>query len=87
MYRSFDVWKRKDERTLARYRCFEVLPDKGFCVQSLDLYSLPVDEKQLRQLDEQFLTLLTEVAPEDRSQLHPTIAEAIAAHDREFENG
>jgi hypothetical protein len=84
LYRSIDVWRRLPD-SLARYRCFEVLPAKGYCVQSADFYrpGQPA-EVRVRELEAQYLELLAEEAPERRSKPYPTLELAIEAHDREF---
>ncbi len=84
MYKAIDVWKRKDG-VIVRFRCFEVMPSRGYCVQSADFYSIPLDREQIPRLEKQFLELLLEEAPEVRGGLFPTIEEAIAAHERDFE--
>jgi hypothetical protein len=86
MYKSIDIWKRLDGKTLVRYRCFEILASNRFCVQSSDHYRLPLDEPQLAQADRQFLELLIEEAPEARAETYPTLEEAIRMHDRDFGN-
>ena len=86
MYKSIDVWKRLDGKTLVRYRCFQILTSNRFCVQSADFYHLPLDEVQLAQFDHQFLELLCEEAPEIRAETYATLEEAINVHDLEFEN-
>jgi len=86
MYKSIDVWKRLDEKTMVRYRCFQILISHRFCVQSTDFYHLPLDEAQLAQFDRQFLELLCEEAPEVRAETYATLEEAIRMHDQEFEN-
>jgi hypothetical protein len=84
MYRSIDIWARREDGTVVRYRCFELLPDRTYCVQSADFFRLPLDDNQVRQLDRQFMELLLEEPPEIRAGAYSTIAEAIAAHDRDF---
>jgi hypothetical protein len=84
LYRAIDVWRRVDDKTAVRYRCFECLPLGGFCVQSADFYSLPLDEAQERDLARQALELLIETAPDERADVHPTLEAAIEAHDRDF---
>jgi len=86
MYKSIDIWKRLDGKTLVRYRCFEILASNRFCVQSSDYYYLPFDEPQLSQSDRQFLELLIGEAPEARAETYPTLEEAIRMHDRDFGN-
>ena len=85
-YRPVDVWIRQSERTVARYRCLEVFPERQFCVQSKDFYHAPFREVDSLQLDRQFIELLAEVPPESRSDLFGTVEEAIRAHDRSFED-
>jgi len=53
-------------------------------VQSADFYRLPLDTKQLANLDSQFMQLFLEQAPSNRTTEHQTLEEAIAAHDKDF---
>lgn len=84
MFKAIDIWKRLNDATAARYRCFQRLIDSQFCVQSADYYHLPLREEQVRTLDRQFLELFIEEAPDQRSSLYPTLEEAIAMYDLEF---
>jgi hypothetical protein len=84
LYRPFDIWRRIDSTRILRYRCFEILPEKKFCVQSADFFSSPVNESQKRSLEKQAFELFLECSPEDRSELFDTIEGAIEAHDRDF---
>ncbi|NJL35476.1 MAG: hypothetical protein HC840_31005 [Leptolyngbyaceae cyanobacterium RM2_2_4] len=43
-------------------------------------------EKQIKALDNQFLELFIEESPDQRSSLHPTLQEAIAQYDQDFES-
>ena len=81
---EINVWKRIDEHTLARYRCFQLLPQNRFCVQSVDFYRPLLDESQIRQFDKQHLELLLEESPELRAGDYETLEDAITAHDQEF---
>jgi hypothetical protein len=85
LYKSVDVWQRK-ENAVARYRCFHILPDDLYSVQSLDFYRPLFSDQMVSGLNKQFLELLTEEAPELRSAGSASLAEAIAAFDREFGN-
>ena len=85
LYKVVDVWKRKKE-TVVRYRCFEVLPDHTFCVQSADYYRPPFSSTQTGHQDKQFMELLMEEAPDSRSKPFPSLEEAIRAFDRDFTN-
>jgi hypothetical protein len=84
-YKALDVWARKNGKAVVRYRCFQLLPDGGYSVQSADHYHAPFDGIRAGQLDKQFLELFSEEAPEARSPLFPTVDEAIRAFVREFE--
>lgn len=83
-YRAIDIWKRLDGSTAIRCRCFESLQSKRYCVQSADFYRLPAADEQASNLDTQFLELFIEQEPPSRSSEYPTLAEAIAAHDKDF---
>lgn len=70
---------------LTRYRCFETLPEGRYCVQSADFYPQPAKEpKQDSWLERQFLELLAEQAPDERTSTFATVEEAIAAHESDF---
>jgi hypothetical protein len=96
LYRAIDVWKRVDDETLARYRCFEVLPDKGFCVHTVEFHRPPFSASQTENFETHFLEKLLEGELEECSALSPsfgatrrggffaTLLDAINAHDREF---
>jgi len=87
LYKEISVWKRVDEKTVLRYRCFQVLPDEKYCVQSADYYSLPLDKTQTNYLSEQFVELLIEERPEIRAEkLYGSLQEAIFAHDKSFQS-
>lgn len=47
LYRQFDVWKKIDEKVLAIFRCFEILENNMFCVQSADYFYYPFNDTQL----------------------------------------
>ena len=74
---------RLDGRAL-RYRCFQVIPGEGFCIQSADFYKLPIDAEQTHFLDRQFVDLVIEQAPDERSVTFPSLEDAIAHRDQEF---
>ena len=83
-YRAIDVWKRLDGTSAVRYRCFECLQSKRFCVQTADFYRLPTDGKQVSFVNSQFVELFIEQEPSSRSPEYPTLEEAIAAHEESF---
>ena len=80
-YRAIDVWERKDGRTVVLYRCFESLNSGRYCVQSADFY---YDGKLSANLDSEFIELLTEQDPAQRSGEYDSLKAAIAAHKRDF---
>src|SRR5215472_6771855 len=84
MFRSIDVWKILNAQTLVRYRCFQLLTNNRYCVQSADFYTLPLDESRVRSLEAQFVELLIEQRPDERTDTFASLQEAIAHHDEEF---
>lgn len=84
LYKAVDVWARIEPGRVARYRCFEILPLGRYCVQSKDFYSIPLEPDLIRQLDAQFLQLLSEIPPLERDLTYQTLEEAIRAHDEDF---
>lgn len=84
LYRQIDVWEREAGGRLVRYRCFELLPNLGFCVQSADSFHSEMDHSQSQFLELNALQLLREESPTDRSGVHPTLGDAIAAHKKEL---
>ena len=85
MFRAIDVWKRLDDGGLARFRCFEILPDRRYCVQSVDFYYDPSDAKRIQESEQQFLELLLEAAPNQENETYATLEEAIANHELDFQ--
>jgi hypothetical protein len=83
LFRAIDVWQRRPSGQLVRYRCFQVLPDGGYCVQSADFH--PQDARQTQFLETQYLELLSELDPDERSKVHPSLEEAIEAHQTQFD--
>jgi hypothetical protein len=81
LYRAIDVWERKNNGTVVRYRCLQSLTTGRFSVQSADCF---IDGKMSAGLDTQFLELFAEQEPSERSGEHETIETAIAAHKRDF---
>lgn len=83
LFRAIDVWQRRPDGQLVRYRCFQVLPEGGYCVQSADFH--PQDARQTELLETQYLELLSEISPDERSKVHSSLEEAIQAHQAEFD--
>lgn len=84
LYKLTTVCRRLSPREAVLYRCFELLPGQGFVVQSADRVRLPLGAEELRHHEMQFWELFCEVSPEERGKSYPSIEEAIAAFDAEF---
>ncbi len=86
-FQEFNVWKRIDDTSVMRYRCFRVLPDEGYYVQSADNFYYPLDQKQVIQLECSFVDSLFQDGLEAISQneLRKTLEEAIAFFEEGFE--
>ena len=84
LYKSLDVWQRKGLDCAVRFRCFEIVGENKFCVQSVDYFNLPITDEKLKQMDKQFLELIIEVPPEERSEVYPTLKEAISRYEEDF---
>ena len=84
LYRPIDVWRRASADTLVRYRCFEVVGESRFCVQSADFIGIPLVEHKLLEFERNWFELLAEVAPDERARTFSTLDEAINDHEAEF---
>jgi hypothetical protein len=84
LYKTIDVWRKKGNDCAIRYRCFEILGENKFCIQSVDYFYLPFAKKEVKQLERQFVELFIEVAPEERNDCFSTIEEAIKSYDDTF---
>jgi hypothetical protein len=80
LFRAIDVWQRKGDSELVRFRCFQSLSTGKYAVQSQDHYHTPIDQKQISYLDNNFLELLFEQSPCERSTTYNSLSEAVAAH-------
>lgn len=81
LYKAIDVWERRDNRTVVRYRCFESLAMGKFSVQSADFYH---SDDRVGSSDRQFIELFMDDDPETRSGSYDSLVDAVAAHKREF---
>jgi hypothetical protein len=79
------IWEPVDDKTAVRYRCLMNQATQKVSVQSADIYRLPIEPEQVRQFDAQFVELLCECDPSERAGSLDSIAEAIAAHKRSFD--
>ena len=83
LYRYIAVWERLD-RQLVRFNCFELLSKQEFVVQSADFFSGTGGPKQDETHFENFLELLIEDAPANRTTSFKTLEEAILQHKHDF---
>jgi len=86
LYRLINVCRRLSDNEAVLYRCFELIPEGGFVVQSADRIRLPVSQEHMQHHERQLWELFCEVSPEERSRPFASIEEAIAAFDAEFGN-
>jgi hypothetical protein len=85
-YREVSVWKRLNDTSAVRYRCFEDLERRLFTVQSADRYHLPINDEMFRQHARQAIELQLEEDPFDRAGVFGSLIEAIEHHERMFED-
>lgn len=86
MYRLINVFRRISAEKAIIYRCFELIPEGGFVVQSADWINLPVRAESMNHHERQLWELFCEEAPDQRSVPYASLEEAIAAFDAEFGN-
>lgn len=85
LYETVDVWKRISKSELVCYRCFRNIATNKYSVQSADFYPLPMEPTQAANLEKQYLELLAEQTPGERTGGEfDSLTAAIEAHDREF---
>ncbi len=84
LFKAVDVWQRRGNTELVRYRCLQSLKTEKYSVQSEDHYHSPLDAKQAANLDRQFLELMLEMPPSERLGEYDSLSEAIAAHVQSF---
>ncbi|HYO54610.1 hypothetical protein [Archangium sp.] len=86
LYKMLNVCRRLSDKEAVIYRCFELIPGRGFVVQSADRINLPVSMDDMRYQERQLWELFCEEALDQRSVPYASIEEAIAAFDAEFGN-
>jgi hypothetical protein len=84
IYQAFDVWKRISKARAVRYRCFRELSSGRFSVQSADFHGVPLDPKQVADLEKQYVELFAEQDPDERAGSFDSLEAAIEAHDKDF---
>lgn len=86
LYRAIDVWKQYDTNTIVIFRCFEIIGEGKFMVQSADFMTCNTMNSDIRLFEKQKIELFIEQPPENRSGVYPSLEEAIIAHNKEFFN-
>ena len=86
LLQAIDVWRRLDTGALVRYRCFLVLPNRGYFVQSADFYypDKPNDDKKDKFLQNEFIDHLASRA--ELPDLYDNLEDAISKHDSDFKD-
>lgn len=84
LFEQINIWHRVDDSESVCYRCFRLIPDGGYCVQSADFFTLNQVGKQ--DFNRQQIELFLEQSPDVRSGLWPTLDEAIKKFHEEFES-
>ena len=83
-YQQIITWRRLSDSAAVRYVCFLNLQTLLYAVQSADFYSLPLDNSTQSFHDRQLIELFIEISPRDRCEWHPSLMEAMDAHDAAF---
>ncbi|WP_044563323.1 hypothetical protein [Azospirillum sp. B4] len=86
LFQEVMVWKRLENGTAraVRYTCFQDVATGRYAVQSADFFHLPVPDDQLAFFARQQVELFIEMPVTGRCAWFDTLAEAIAAHDQDF---
>jgi len=84
-YKEINIWKPIDSKIVARYRCFEVLPDGKFFVQAKDYIYEDSDKTDRENLEMYFIESLSKENFEKMAkEACLTINEAIVKHEIDF---
>ncbi|WP_137940370.1 hypothetical protein [Chitinivorax sp. B] len=84
LFQEVMIWRMVEEGAAVRYCCIRDLNTNKYGVQSADFFRLPLDEKQFRFFEKQFVELFIEIPIQERCGWFDSIQEAIDAHDKEF---
>ena len=86
LFEEIKVWRRGNSGETICYRCFRIFPSGEYCVQSADYYHSSAEDGGAEH-ERQFLELLSEQEPDERTGSFATLAEAIHAFEQDFGNG
>ena len=92
LFRSTIVWRRVGDERSVLYQCIERLDTGAFSVLVATSLKVPVDAPVAGQLAstfiEQFFVMTDDqISDDEKLKWFPTVGDAIAAHDREFDDG
>ncbi|MEO6589184.1 MAG: hypothetical protein ABIP06_07740 [Pyrinomonadaceae bacterium] len=84
-YKEINIWKPIDDKTIARYRGFEILPDGGFFVQAKNYIYEDSDKVYRENLEMYFIESLSKDNFEEMTkEACSTMEEAISKHEIDF---
>jgi hypothetical protein len=87
LFKEISVWRRVSDNTLLQYRCLQVIPDAGYFVKSSHFYREPIDREQIYQAQFYFVDgMFGDALLEITKETFDTLEEAIAQHDKDFDN-
>jgi hypothetical protein len=84
LFREVMIWKRLSDVSAVRYSCLNDLKTDRYAVQSADFFRLPVEEKQFRTAEKQFVELFIETSVLKRCDWFGSLGDAIRAHEQMF---
>jgi hypothetical protein len=89
LFKEHKIFRHQEGGKAAVYVCFERLDDGMFAVQQMEAFA-PASAMQAVQeagnIAGTTLELFAETSPSERCDWYPSLQDAIAAHDRNFEN-
>ncbi len=86
LFKEIIIWKPVDEKSVERYRCFEILSEGKFFVAQRDHFHEDFTEKEWKQFDNYFFESISgDNFDEMATEACQSVEEAIVAFDSEFE--
>lgn len=84
LFQEIIIWKEIDDNTVARYRCFHVLPDDKYFVKGKDYFYDPIDEKHLKDISFYSIDSLFQGGLNMEEEFCNSLEEAIAKFEKGF---
>jgi hypothetical protein len=85
LFREIFIWKEIDDNTIARYRCFHVLPDDKYFIKGQDHFHYLLDEKQLKDIDFYAIDSLFQGGLNMEQEFCDSLEEGIEKFEKDFE--